>query len=752
MRYLGWVIFAVIVVLVAIEVVLLTLGSESVLSYEVLVQHAFPWVPLGSLVGSAVGALIIWRYPRNVVGWLLCIGGLGSPVAMVSYAFATVVYEGLLDAPGLATAANYVSSLFDASFTISFLAVIFMIVPDGRFLSPRWKYALVLPFLAVVCRWSAVLALPPDAFLEGRSSDVSQAVVVLLTMGGVAVLISVLLGATALWLRLRRSTGTARQQLRWIVTSACILAASFTLVGIVELFTDDPPWLPIVALYLSYIFVLVAIGVAVLRYRLYDIDVILSRAIVLGVLALFVTIGYVVVVVAIGTFITVTGSFGSRVFWPSLVAIALVAVAFQPLRRHVLQLADRLVYGNRAAPYEALAELSRRLADSPSPDSLPDRVAAAAGRAVGAACVAVSLRGPADGSPVRVARWTDRQGLPGDGIDQPRAERVSPPVIRLPVSDMGEQVGSIEVTMPPGRALRTFERTLLDDVAAQAGVAFRNALLEAELEVRVTEGEQRSADLAASRRRLVGVEDEARERLAAAINRSVVPHLTAVENGLAACADAGPGSLGERLTPLIAETERALEELRTVVRGVYPALLERRGLAPALAARLDITHGQAVLDIDDDAAGRLDRAVEAAAYVFCTEVAPTDRPCVVRLRVDRSALTADITAAGAWADGWSAHGGRGGEPPNPDAAIVQGPGWQHALDRVAALDGEIRVFPQEEEGSVTVSAVIPVEDQARADPETAAQTTSSRSGPNADLGTYAAAPQSVVRSANSASS
>ena len=574
MRYLGWVIFAVIFVLVAIEVVLLGLGSTSVLSYEVLVQHAFPWVPLGSLVGSAVGALIIWRYPRNTVGWLLCISGLGSPIAMVSYAFATVVNEGLFDAPVLSTIANYVSSLFDASFTISFLAVIFMIVPDGRFLSPRWKYALALPVLAVGLRWIAVFQLPPEAFIEGAAADVGQPVVVLLTVGGIAVLVSVFLGAIALWLRLRRSTGATRQQLRWIVTSAGVLAASFTLVGVVEVFTDNPPWIPVVALYLSYIFVLVSIGVAVLRYRLYDIDVILSRAIALGVLAVFVTIGYIAVVVAIGAVITATGGFGSQSFWPSLVAIALVAVAFQPLRRHVLRLADQLVYGNRAAPYEALADLGRRLADSPSPDTLPQRVAEAAGRAVGAAGVVVSIGGPADTAAVLLARWA---------ADPTGADRTDAQVVLLPVSDFGEQVGTIEVTMPPGRTLRGFERDLLTDVAAQAGIAFRNTLLEAELAARVAEGEQQSAELAASRRRLVGVEDEARERLAAAIRRSVVPHLAAVESGLTAGGtQPDPMLLRDRLSPLISDVELALDELRTVCRGVFPALLERRGLAPAL--------------------------------------------------------------------------------------------------------------------------------------------------------------------------
>ena len=126
------------------------------------------------------------------------------------------------------------------------------------------------------------------------------------------------------------------------------------------------PWVFYIAVFLAYIGVSVSVGVAILRYRLYDIDLILSRAIVLGVLAVFVTVGYIVVVVAIGWLLGAVKTAVNGLFWPSIVAMALVAVAFQPLRRYVMLLADRLVYGEQAVPYEALADLSRRLADSPS--------------------------------------------------------------------------------------------------------------------------------------------------------------------------------------------------------------------------------------------------------------------------------------------------------------------------------------------------------------------------------------------------
>jgi signal transduction histidine kinase len=435
--------------------------------------------------------------------------------------------------------------------------------------------------------------------------------------------------------------------------------------------------------------------------------VILSRAIVLGVLAAFVTVGYIAVVVAIGAVLMAVGAPGSSLYWPSLVATALVAVAFQPLRRHVLRLADQLVYGNRAAPYEALATLSRQLADSPSPDALPARVAEATGRAVGAAGLTVRLGEPREPSQVRSAAWSDTGSAP-------ESMRVGVPTLVLPVQNMGEQVGSIEVTLPPGRALRTFERNLLEDVAAQAGVAFRNALLQAELNARVEQGDAQSAELAASRRRLLGIEDEARERLADAIQRSVVPHLAAVDTELTA----GPATdryLPQQLEPLIGETERALEELRTVCRGVFPALLDRRGLTPALAAQLDLTHPHTLLDIDDTANRRLNRAVEAAGYLFCLEVAPTDRSSLIKLRVDDDQLVATVIGNTDWAKDIRSDG----------MAVLEA--WQHSRDRVTALDGAVTVLRNEP--GMTVTAVIPLDPQAGREPAITAYSPSSRPGP-----------------------
>ena len=721
MRILGWVLFAATCGMFVLQGLFLAASTEPLVSYDVLVEQVFPLLGLGAVVGAGVGALIISRYPRNLIGWLFLVGQFGTAACMASGAFGHLVSQGVVDAPVAGQISFYVTRLFDTTYTVTVLAVIFMIAPDGRLLSRRWRLAIGVAILALALRIGAILTLAANDIAPGEIVQYSGFGLLLVIASFFMLLLAILLGAVALMLRLRRSNGQQRLQLRWISTAGAVLAVTFILFALDQFLGGPAVWFLTEITLLAYIFVSVSVGVAILRYRLYDIDVILSRAITLGVLAVFVTVGYIGVVVAIGSVLVAVGAPGSTLCWPSLVATAVVAVAFQPLRRHVLRLADQLVYGNRAAPYEALATLSRRLADSPSPDALPARVAEATGRAVGAARALVSLGQPGGRSPVHSAVWSDVDSTSGSASG---SGRVDVPALVLPVRDMDEQVGSIEVTMPPGRALRTFERHLLEDVAAQAGVAFRNALLETELAARVAQGEAQSVELAASRRRLVGVEDEARERLAGAIRRSVVPHLAAVDSGLSADT-ADPQRLVGRLSSLIAEIERALEELRTVCRGVFPALLERRGLIPALYAQLDATHPLTVLDIDDSADRRLNRAAEAAAYLFCVEVAPTDRRSVIGIRVE-----GDLLCAVTGGSGWATDVDRSGRSDGPEAAAA----WQHARDRVAALDGEIQVR-SDGRGALTVTAVIPLGAQAEREPAMAAQISSSRSGPKADLGT-----------------
>jgi signal transduction histidine kinase len=699
MPRLGWLLFAATCACAVAQGLLVLTTDVPLWSYQVMVDEGFPLVTIGSVLGAAVGALIIGRYPRNPVGWLFAAGQLGNQVgqlasALIFHLSATGRRDAIPDA--LLVGAQ----LFNAVYTMTFLALIYLLAPDGRVPNRRWRFTPLVPIGALLLEYGVVLAIPPSDYLLGESAEFSWVTIAVALLGNAGIGVAIALGAAAVWSRLRSATGEARAQLLWLAASGAALTGGFLLALVSQFLLVTAPWYLIVPWYLSYIFVSISVGIAILRYRLYDIDIILSRAILLATLGVFVTVGYIGIVVGIGSLLSALGAAGTGLFWPSLVATALVAAAFQPLRRRMLRWIDRLVYGERAAPYEALADLSRELADRPTPDALPALVAETAGRAVGAVRAVATVG--ATSAPLITQPWV-RPGAAGSG------SRFQ--VHEVPVTDQGDQVGGLSVELPAGRGLRPFEQSLLIDIGRQAGVAFRGALLEAEVAQRIRQIETFSAELADSRRRLLRAENEARERFAADIDHRVLPLQTDTRHSLAGVR--GVAGLTDRLPGAIAAVEAALEELRAVVRGVFPALLERRGLVPALISELGRSAG-VTLELGGLPDDRLDRDVEAAAYLCCVEVAPRDRPCVVRLAVLQATLTIDVVADDA-----------SGPAGSPDR-------WQHVHDRLAALDGTLSVTVSE--GKSIVLARIPLSDQPP-EPGRAIHTASSLSGPNAALGT-----------------
>ena len=132
----------------------------SLTSYEVLVDHVFPLLGIGAVIGAGVGALIISRYPRNLVGWLFLIGQLGNAIGLAAIAFLELVLQGVVDSPLGGQIAGYLGDIFGTTFTVSLMSVIFMIAPDGRLLSPWWRLAVTVPIATLVLRWARSQSLP----------------------------------------------------------------------------------------------------------------------------------------------------------------------------------------------------------------------------------------------------------------------------------------------------------------------------------------------------------------------------------------------------------------------------------------------------------------------------------------------------------------------------------------------------------------------------------------------------------------
>ena len=353
-------------------------------------------------VTSTVGALIASRVPDNAIGWLFCAIGVGLAASIVAQDYAI---RGLVSDPGSLPAATTMawlgSWLFGAGPVGIFVLLLF---PNGHLPSPRWRPVAWLAALSLVAFTigAAVVTAPPGQEdlrgFHGPTQLQGLGGIVVFLAGNLAVL-AALASALGLVLRLRRSSGEERQQLKWFVFAAGLLA-----LALVAASTVPPPWNDEAqgVLLLAFAGIPVAAGVAVLKYRLYDIDVVINKTVVFGALALFITVVYVVVVVGVGAAVDQTG--GSNVGL-SLAATAVVAVAFQPVRMRAQRLANQLVYGERATPYEVLSELSRRMAAVPSTADVLSDMARVLAAGTGASTVEVWLR---VGSQMRVAAaWPD---------------------------------------------------------------------------------------------------------------------------------------------------------------------------------------------------------------------------------------------------------------------------------------------------------------------------------------------------------
>jgi hypothetical protein len=345
------------------------------------------WIPLVA-ASSAVGSLLWYRRAGRAIGPLLMFVGasVALDIAMLGY----VHQAGAQDLPGAA----WVATAFQCA--IGLTGAVYLIVqlfPTGSPLTPRWRVlvwvtlgavvvSVVAPALAVTSDFTSNFPglAHPVHLVSGSVADQ------LVSFGGLANVLVFLASAIELVLRFRRSTGLERAQMKWF-TGASAVAAAGVAIGVFTLPQPD------IAFALLAPLIPIAAGIAILRYRLYDIDLVLSKTLVFALLAGFITVVYIVVVAAVGS---LTGA-------SSLLATVVVAVLFQPARVWARRLANRLVFGERATPYEVMAGFSERVADAVSTEQVLPQMAEAAGTGVGAAEVTIRVALPHGGE--RVERW-----------------------------------------------------------------------------------------------------------------------------------------------------------------------------------------------------------------------------------------------------------------------------------------------------------------------------------------------------------
>jgi signal transduction histidine kinase len=637
---------------------------------------------------GVVGALSLSRSPGNRIGLLLLWVALS-----VGAAFATSEAAAYLYAHGSRTAAAWVGWPGNTLWTLGLFPLLILLpvwFPDGKVASRRWRVVVWLGVglcaLAFLALGFATPLLPVAQDAAGRDIEIPNPLHVsglgsLEWLGWAlwpGLLALFVLAATSMVIRFRRSTGVERQQLKWFAFAALVLVAYFIVSAILETLGVPEGLLGQMVSGLAFAGIPVAVGIAILQYRLWDLDVVVKKTVVAGSLLL-------VAIAVYGGAAALIGLLAIDQDRPAaLFAIALgLGIAFRPAMRVTRRLVDRIVYGERATPYEVLTEFSDRVGTSYATEDVLPRMAQVLGEGSAAEVARVWLR--AGSRFQQAAVWPPDAGAL-DPVPVAEGPGSGPPGETLvEVRDRGEVLGALSVRMPASDPMSPAKEKLVRDLAAQAGLVLRN--------VRLVE------DLRSSRQRLVAAQDEERRRLERDIHDGAQQQLVAlaVKARLAAqFAERDPVKAAELLRQIEAETQTALEDLRDLARGIYPPLLADRGLVAAIEAQS--RKAQLGIDVDAGDLGRFSPEVEATVY-FCTLEALQNvakyagaARTVIRLARANGSLTFEVE-----------DDGRGFDP----ASVVNGSGLQGMADRLAAVGGSVEVRSAPGEGTV-VAGHVPV--------------------------------------------
>jgi signal transduction histidine kinase len=623
----------------------------------------------------AVGFVLASRRPRNRIGWLFLAAGLALGLRAFLHHYGL---HGLVAAPGSWPAARAAMWLSNCIWVIplAMLAFVFLLFPTGRLRTRLWRPAAW--FVAGALTLAAAGALGTASRLWARpfTTSLSQQGIWLVTATFIPLLAALLVSVAALVVRFARSVGEERLQLKWFAAAAVLV-----LVVLIVTFPVNSGVANVLG-NLAFLCLFVAIAVAVLKYRLYDIDIVISKAVLYGSLAVFITAVYAALVVGVGT---LAGNQRSPLL--TALAAAVVAVAFQPVRQRAGRLANRVVYGRRATPYQVLSDFAQRIGGTYSAGEVLPQMARIMAEGTGAEHVVVWLRVGDQLRPEASSGGADAGPLPLDAL--PVSGQALPSLpgaeISVPVVHRAELLGAISIKMPKDEPLRPAGQQLVTDVASQAGLVLANAgLIE---------------DLRASRQRLVTAQDEARRRIERNIHDGAQQDLVAlgIKLNLAGIAVAeDPARAGQVFGGLKADAAGALENLRDLARGIYPPLLADLGLAAALSAQAG--KSAVPVTVEADGVGRFGQDIEAAVYFCCLEAlqntakyasASQARIC---LRAQRATLRFTVSDDGTGYD--TRH-------------TPMGSGLRNMADRLAALGGRLEVRSAPGQGT-TITGHLPV--------------------------------------------
>ena len=529
---------------------------------------------------AVVGGLIVRHQPANPVGWLFTAAGLGTPLASMLTELGVAV-----DSP----MTRVVAMVTFGECWILITALPFLYFPDGRLPSPRWR-AVVIATVAIMVLTGLAIVVNPGP-IDDANADVSPLAIA--ALGGIPVqavnaatavsALITLIGIASLVLRWRRSDGLLRRQLAWLAWGGLVLVlvAVFAVGLFAAVEVPDAAGAGLESFEIAILPVVTYL--AIVRHRLFDIELVLRRSIVYSVLTAAVVAAYATSLAATSRLLDAYADIGA-----SLVASAVVAVALSPVKERLERRVDRALFGDRRRPDRVLAALGSRLQEVVAGDAVLPAVAQTVRDVLRLPYVAIEVDGRAEpygsaGTPTHDVVAID---LPAHGTSEGR----------LLVGRRG-----------PGDDFDARERDLLADLCRQVALVVRSSRL--------------TTDLRRSRERLVLAREQERVRLRRDLHDGLGPVLA----GLTLQVDA----LGAHLAPSGADLlGRIKDELRTcmtdvrrAVDGLRPTDLDRLGLTGVLTehARSLSASGMTV-ELDCDPALVVpNAAAEVAAYRIVTE-------------------------------------------------------------------------------------------------------------------------------------
>jgi signal transduction histidine kinase len=602
-----------------------------------------------------VAALILRRQPRNAAGWVMLSAALVS-VAALSQQWLIVSTSPDGKSLPLALLFAWLASWTFFPYWLQF-TLLPLLFPSGALPSPRWRWPvrLILALTAVGATGGAFLYWEPHPDIPVTNpagiEELRSVFSVMLVVGGFgSMFVGIPLGLAGLFLRRRRAVGRERAQVHWllfgfIVGVALALPSTFHL-------GPQVLWLPLFAL--GFACVPAAITVAMIRHRLFDIELVVSRTIIYAVLIGVSLVAYVAIV---GTISLVLGGTPSGPFVAA--AVALGAAAW---RRRLQQAVDRRMFGHRADPYIVVRRIGADL-EATTPAEAVRRLVDT---------VRETLRVP------YVAVESVIEGVPCASTGTPQDELEA-----LPIVVAGRTLATFQVGRRRGERFSPDETDALTTVALQAGSLLQNAALV--------------ADLQRSREQLVAAREEERRLLRRELHDGVSPALAGMALQLDSLAErlGDDAELATRASRLRSDMTTTVAEIRRVIDGLRPVVLDELGLAESLRGLPCAVGARIGMEIDGDLA-HLPPATTVAAYRIAAEAlinavrhSGADSVCLTA-RVEGPDLRIEVRDDGA----------------GFDADVVPGVGLQSMHERAAEVGGSLDVRSRPGRGT-WVRAMLP---------------------------------------------